>query len=87
MLVDAGADGEDVRIEDDVLRRKAHLLSENFVRARTNLDFPCGGVGLALFVERHHDHSGAVAAHEARLPQELLFALLQRNGVYDALAL
>ena len=45
------------------------------------------GVGLALLVERHDDDAGAVAAHAARLLEELLLALLERDRVDDALAL
>jgi hypothetical protein len=36
-----------------VLRRKSHLLGEDRVRARTDLDFPGGGISLSLFVKRH----------------------------------
>jgi hypothetical protein len=33
VLLDAGADREDVRVEDDVLRREADLLGEQLVGA------------------------------------------------------
>ncbi len=87
VLLDARADGEDVGVEDDVLWREAHLLCEQLVRPRTDFDFALGSVRLPLFVERHHDHCGAVAPHETRLAQELRFALLEGDGVHDALAL
>ena len=42
---------------------------------------------LALLVERHHHQRRAVLLHNACLLPELLFALLERDGVHDALAL
>ncbi len=44
-------------------------------------------VGLALLVEGHHHHGGAVAARDPRLVNELLLAFLQRDRVDDRLAL
>ena len=38
VLLDAGGDGEDVRVEDDVLGRKAGLLGQQLVGARADLD-------------------------------------------------
>ena len=64
VLLDAGRDGEHVRVEDDVLGREADLLDEQRVRALADLDLALDGVGLALLVERHHDDAGAVAAHD-----------------------
>ena len=43
--------------------------------------------GLAELVEGHDDDGGAEAAHQRRLADELLLALLERNRVDDALAL
>ena len=37
VLLDAGRDGQDVRIENDVLRREADLLRQQAVGARANL--------------------------------------------------
>jgi len=45
------------------------------------------GGGLALLVERHDDHRGAVALHQHGVLHERLLALLQRDAVDDALAL
>jgi hypothetical protein len=71
VLLDAGRDREDVRIEDDVLRREADLLRSGcLVGARADLDLALEGVGLALFVEGHDDDGGAVAAHDLRLFDE-----------------
>ena len=44
-------------------------------------------VGLALFVERHHHHRGAVAAHDPGVLDEGRLALLHRDRIDDRLAL
>jgi predicted GNAT family acetyltransferase len=46
VLFDAGGDGEDVRVEDDVLGRESRLLGEQPVGARA--DFGLAGVGVGL---------------------------------------
>src|ERR1039458_2368601 len=53
VLLHACGDGENVRIEDDVLGRKADLGCQNVVGALTNLGLALERVGLALLVERH----------------------------------
>jgi hypothetical protein len=49
----AGGDGEDVGIEDDVLREEAHLLGQEAVRALADLELALGRRRLALLVELH----------------------------------
>ena len=83
VLLDAGRDREDVGIEDDVLGRKAGLFGEKLVGARADRDLALERVGLALFVERHHDDGGAVGAHQPRLAQKLLLAFLHRDRIDD----
>ena len=85
MLVDAGGDGEDVGIEDDVLGREA-VGDEQPVGALANLDLALLAVGLADFVERHHHHGRAIIPHQAGMFQELLFAFLHADRVHDRLA-
>ena len=87
MFLDAGGDGEDVGVEDDVLGRKADHLGQQLVGPRTDPGLARLGVGLALLVEGHNDHRRAVATREARPGQELRLAFLQRDGVEDGLAL
>ena len=67
VLFDAGRDREDVRVEHDVFRRKADLLGQELVGALADRDLALERVGLALLVEGHHHHRGAVGADEARL--------------------
>ena len=88
VLLDAGGDGEDVRVEDDVLGREPHLLDQDVVGALRRSRLALERVGLALLVERHHDDRRAIAAHDAgALAQERLLALLHRDRVDDRLAL
>ena len=87
VLLDAGGDGEDVRVEDDVFRREADVLGEQLVGTGADFSLAREGVGLALLVEGHDDDRGAVALAELRLAQELGLAFLHGNRVDDALAL
>ena len=87
VLLDAGRDGEDVGIEDDVLGREADLLGQQLVGPGADLDLARLGVGLALLVERHDDDGGAIAAHQPGGLEELLDALLHRDRVDQRLAL
>ena len=87
VLVDAGRDREHVRIDDDVLGRKADLVDEQVVCPPGNLDAPLVRVGLTLLIEAHHDRRGAIAFDQPRLAQELAFALLHRDRIDDGLAL
>ena len=87
VFLDAGRHREHVGVEDDVFGREADLLGQQRVGARADLDLALDGIGLAHFIERHHHHRGAVAAHQERLAQEFGFAFLHRDRVDDALAL
>ena len=87
MLLDARADGEDVRVDDHVGRIEAGLLGEQVVGAVQDRDLPLDRIGLALLVEGHDDDGGAVAAREASLAQELFLAFLEADRVDDRPAL
>ena len=87
VFFDAGGDGENVRVEDDVFGRKADLVDQDAVGARADFNLALIGVSLAFFVESHHHRGGAIAAHQLGLAFELGLAFLHRNRVDDALAL
>ena len=61
MLLDAGGDGQDVGIEDDVVRIETHLIDENPIGALADADLLLIAGGLAVFIEGHHHHRRAVA--------------------------
>ena len=48
VLLDAGGDGEDVGIEDDVFRRKSGLLGQKLVGAGADFDLARLGIGLPV---------------------------------------
>ena len=87
VLLHAGGDGQDVGIENDVVGIEVECAEEQVVGplADADLVFLCGG--LALFVESHDDDGRAVALAELSLFEELVFALLEADGVDDAFAL
>ena len=87
MLLDAGGDGEDVRIENDVLGREADLIDEDAIRSLADADLVFVSRGLALLVEGHHHRGGAVLFDLRGAFFELRLAFLERDGVHDALAL
>jgi hypothetical protein len=87
VFIDAGGDGKDVRVEDDVFRREVQPCGEQLVGARADFHLAFAGIGLALFVEGHHHHGGAVLLHLAGVFQEHVLAFLHGDGVDDALAL
>jgi len=87
VLGDAGRDREHVRVEDDVFGREAGLLREQVIGAAADRHLAFGGVGLALLVEGHHHHPGAVVPDVPGLLEERAVALLQADRVDHALAL
>ncbi len=87
VLLDAGRDGEDIGIEDDVFGRKPDLLGQELVGPGADLDFSRLGIGLPLFVERHDDHGSAIGAAKSGVMQESFLAFLHGDGIDDRLAL
>src|SRR5256885_1690506 len=87
VLLDAGSDGENVGVEDDVLGRKTDALGENAVGARAHGEAALDRIGLTLLVEGHDHRRRPVAAQRAGVLDEHLLALLQADRVDDRLAL
>ena len=87
VLLDAGADGQDVRVENDVGRLHARLFREQLIGPAGDVDLVLHADGLALLVEHHHHAGRAVLSHQSGVGQELLFAFLEADRVDDRLAL
>ena len=87
MFFDAGGDGKNIRVEDDVLGRKAHLVYQHAVGALAYFHLALVGVGLAFFVKGHHHGGRAIAIDQLGLALEFVQALFHADGVDDALAL
>ena len=67
MLFNTGGDRKDIRVEDNVFRRKTYLFGQDLISAAANLDFTLAGIRLADFIKGHHHHGGTVAAHLFRM--------------------
>ena len=80
-------DREDVRVKDDVVRVESDLVDKNFEGPSTNFDLAVFVGGLADLVEGHDNDGGAKLLDDGGLGDEVLLALLQRDGVDNALAL
>ncbi|MNH08794.1 hypothetical protein D3C79_682260 [compost metagenome] len=87
MLFDTGCDGKNVRVKDDVFRRKTHSFGQDLVSTAANLKFALAGIRLANFIEGHHHHGGTVAAHQLGVLDKGFFALFHRDRVDDAFTL
>ncbi len=87
VVLDAGGDGEDVGVEDDVLGGKAAPVGEDAVGAGADLDPALKGVRLALLVEGHDDDGGAIASAQPGRFDELFFPFLEGDGVDHGLTL
>jgi hypothetical protein len=87
VLLDPSRDREHVRVEDDVRRFVARVLREHGVRALADRNASLDARRLTFFVERHHDHGGAVPFDAPRLLEERVLTLLERDRVHDSLPL
>ncbi len=87
VFLDAGGDGEDVGVENDVLGREAELFREQRVGPGADRGLAGIGIGLARLVEGHDDHCSAIAASQAGLVDEGGLAFLHGDRVDDRLAL
>ena len=87
MFFQTSRDGEDVRVENDVARRKVGAFDEKFVSAGADVDLALEIVGLTLLIERHYHDRCAITFHQLRLLQKFLFAFLEADRVHDPFAL
>ena len=87
VLLDAGSDGEDIGVEDDVFGREADFLDKDVVGAFADAAFVLVGGCLTLFVEGHDDGCGTVVEDVAGVFFEGFFAFFKRNGIDDAFTL
>ena len=85
MLLDPRCHGEDVGIENDIGGFETDA-DQKAIGTFANCDLASGGIGLALFIERHDDGGGAIAHHLARLVEKLRLALLEADRIDDALS-
>ncbi len=87
VLFDAGGDGKDVWVEDDVLGGETDLVDQDAIGALADLELALFGVGLADLVEGHDHRRGAIAPDLLCLLPKRRLAFLHADGVDDGLAL
>ncbi len=87
VLLQAGRDRQDVRIENDVARGKMPLFDQQIVSARADIDFALKIVSLPSLIKSHHDSGRAVSSDRASMPQKFLLAVFQADGVHDGFSL
>ena len=85
VLFDPRRDREDVGIKNDVFGRKADP-GQQFISPLTDFDLAGLGIGLALFVEGHHHHGGAIIHAQPGVVKKGVLALFHRDRVDDRLA-
>lgn len=63
MLLNTGANGKDIRIENNVLWQKTDLLCQYSVSALTDGNFTLYSIGLTFLVECHDNDSCTILAN------------------------
>src|SRR5690349_15199168 len=79
VLLKAGANSENIWIENNVLGRKTDLVYQQPIAAVTNFDSALVRIRLSALIKRHHHHGGSVAADQSCVLEEFLLTFLQRN--------
>ncbi|GBE45343.1 hypothetical protein BMS3Bbin11_00429 [bacterium BMS3Bbin11] len=87
MFLDAGGNGKDVRVKDDVFSREGDFLCQQFIGTGADFYFARVGISLTVFVKGHDDDSCTVLTAKSCLFEKGFFAFLHRDGVNDTLAL
>ena len=87
VLGDTRPHGEDIRVEDDVLGCKPHLLGQQAEGPLADTDTMVVVGGLPVLIKAHHDDRCAQPIDLPRLLQEHLLALLERERVDDTFPL
>ena len=87
MFFNPRGDCEDIRIEDDVFRRKTDFVHQNVVGAFADFELALDCAGLPLLIKRHHHRRRAIAQNLPRLLDERLFAFLQADRIDDGFSL
>ncbi len=87
VLLHAGCDGENIRIEYDVFGRDARLFGQKSVGAFADFDSSFQRVRLSFFIERHDENRRAETPDFPRFFEKLLFTFLEADGIDDAFAL
>src|SRR5690606_32363053 len=83
MFFNACSYRKNIRIKDDVLRRKLNHVNQQIIGALADGYSTFKRVGLTGFIKSHHHHRCTVAPHKFRLTQKFFFSTLETYRVYD----
>ena len=87
VLFHAGCNGQHVRIKNNVFRKEPDFIDQQAIGTVGNGNTAFVGSGLPFLVETH-DNNGCTKAFDfTGMGQEDRFALFERNGIDNALAL
>ena len=87
VLLNAGGDGKNIRIENNVFGQEPDLLHQNVITAFADFCFALECIRLALLVERHHHRCRAIAFNQLGRFDERGFAFLEADRIHHRLAL
>ena len=87
VLFNPGCHGKNIRVENNVFRRKTDFFNQHLITALTNFNFTLFGVGLAFFIKRHDHSCRAVTFNQFGLVNKVLFTFLKADGVNNRLTL
>ena len=77
VLGHTSGNGQNVHVEDNVLRREVALLGQDFESTLADPYLVFYRRCLALLIEGHHDHSGTILENLPRLGLEFLLSTFQ----------
>ena len=87
MLLNAGSNGEDIGVKDDVTPLEAHLPGKQSVGTVAHFDASLKGIGLTFLVKSHDNHRRTHLLYVTRLLNKALLAFFKTDGVYNRPAL
>ena len=87
MLFNAGGNGKNIRIKNNIFRREADFIDQNFVRTRADFNLALVSIGLTFFVEGHDNNGRPITATQLGALDEFRNTLLHRNRIHNRLAL
>src|ERR1700733_14759413 len=87
MLFDAGPDRQNVRIKNDVLRRKSDFFGKDPIGPGADLDLASERVRLPRLVKCHYHYGSPVTANKPGLATKLLFAFFEADRIYNPFSL
>ena len=74
VFINTSSNGKDVRVENNIFRRKTHLVDKNMIGATTDFYLTFTSIRLPYFVKGHNDNGSTIATNQFRLMNKFFFA-------------